>query len=112
MNARLHLAAHPVEEPARLALIADPWTRPAFAEKFRAACEADAQAHGGMVNPNRVRLALLNEPDYEPHRYAAQWGPACGRRGFLEKTDVLVPIAGEGSKHNGNKLVPLRRWVA
>jgi hypothetical protein len=107
------LATQPVEDPDQLALIADNWTtlgRP-FSEKFRAACERVAGRQGGWVDPNAVRAELIDEPDYEPRRYAAQWAPACGRDGFLEKTDVLVPIRGEGSRGNGNKSVPLRRWV-
>lgn len=105
------LATQPTDEPDLLALIADDWTplaRP-FSEKFRDACEAEARAHDGWVDPNRVRARLLDEPDYEPRRYAAQWAPACGRDGFLVKTDRLVPITGAGSKGNGNKSVPMRR---
>lgn len=109
----LTLAARPVDEPDLLTLIADPYTPLAheFSAKFRAACERIAGRQGGWVDPNEVRAELIDEPDYEPRRYAAQWAPACGRDGFLEKTDVLVPIRGEGSRGNSNKSVPLRRWV-
>lgn len=106
------LATQPVDEPDLLALIADDWTplgRP-FADRFREACRKDADRHGGWVDPNRVRALLLAEADFEPRRYSAQWAPACGRGGFLDKTDRLVQITGEGSKGNGNKSVPLRRW--
>lgn len=107
------LATQPVDEPDLLALIADQWTPLAveFSDKFRAACERVAGRHNGWVDPNLVRAELLDEPDYEPRRYAAQWSPACGRGGFLVKTDVLVPISGDGSRGNGGKSVPLRKWI-
>jgi hypothetical protein len=107
------LATQPVDEPDLLSLIADPYTPlgAPFSAKFRSACQRVASRHGGWVDPNAVREELMDEPDYEPRRYAAQWAGACGRDGFLVKTDVLVPIRGEGSKGNGNKSVPLRKWV-
>lgn len=105
------LATSPTDEPDLLSLIADPWTRPSFAAAFKAACRAEAELHDGMVNPNRVRARMLDHPEYEPRRYSAQWAPACGREGFLRKTDVLVPIEGEGSRGNGGKSVFARRWV-
>lgn len=95
-----------------LALIADPHTplgKP-FADKFRDACEAEAREHNGWVNPNRVRLRLLAEPDYNPRQYAALWSPACGRDGFLDKTSEPVQIGGEGSRGNGNKSTVWRKW--
>lgn len=106
------LATHPVDEPDLLALIADEWTplgKP-FSEKFQHACREIALEHGGDVDPNLVRARLLNDPDYSPRSYSAQWAPACGRDGFLDKTDVFVPISGEGSRHNAGKSVRLRRW--
>lgn len=106
------LATHPLEDPDQVALWADGWTplgKP-FADRFRDACEAEALAHDGWVNPNNVRARLLDELDFDPRTYSAQWGPACGRDGFLDKTDRLVQISGEGSRGNGNKSVRMRRW--
>ena len=111
-HTHLHLAATPVDEPDLLALIADdltPLGKP-FADKFRAACEAEASSHGGWVDPNAVRLRLLDEPDYEPRQYAALWSTACARDGYLDKTDVPCPIAGKGSKGNTNKATTFRKW--
>lgn len=107
------LATHPVADPDQLALIADDWTtlRKPFADAFKDACRTEAELHDGWVNPNSVRARLLDHPDYEPRRYSAQWAPACGRSGFLAKTQQTVQIVGEGSRGNGNKSVPLRRWV-
>ena len=111
----LHLATSPADEPDLLSLIADEHTtlgKP-LADAFRAACWAEAQAHDGWVNPNRVRARLLDHPSYEPRQYAALWAPAAGRDGYLRvHRDALVPIVGVGSKGNGNKSVPMRRWVA
>lgn len=108
------LATQPVDEPDLLTLIADGYTslHKPFADAFRAACQSVANSHNGDVDPNLVRAKLLDHPDYEPRRYSAQWSPACGRDGFLVKTDRLVPIVGEGSRGNGNKSVPMRRWRA
>lgn len=108
------LAARPVEDPDQLALIADNWTSLAkpFADAFRDATIADGQAHDGEVNPNRVRLALLDHVGYSPRQLSALWGSACAADGWLDKTDVTVPIAGEGSRGNGNKDVRLRRLRA
>lgn len=107
------LAARPVDEPDLLTLIADPYTtlgKP-FSDKFRAVCEQVAGRHGGWVDPNLVHAELIDEPDYSPRRYSAQWGPACGKSGFMVKTETRVPICAETSKGNGNKDVFLRRWV-
>lgn len=110
------LATHqlPDGEADLLSLIADertPLGKP-LADAFRAACEAEAQVHGGWVNPNAVRLRLLDHPSYEPRQYAALWSTACGRGGYLVKTDRPVQIAGKGSRGNGNKSVFWRRWSA
>lgn len=106
------LATHPLEDPDQVAIFADGWTvfgKP-FADRFRAACEAEALAHDGWVNPNNVRARLLTEGDFDPRQYSALWGTACSRDGYLDKTDQLVQITGEGSRGNGNKSVRLRRW--
>lgn len=108
------LATSPVSNPDDLALFADNWTAIAkpFADQFRDACWVDALTHDGWVNPNRVRALLLAEgPIDNPRQLSALWSTACARGGYLVKTDVLVPISGDGSKGNGNKSVPLRRWV-
>ena len=106
------LATHDVDQPDLLALIADtqtPLGKP-FADKFRDACQAEARMCGGWVDPNAVRLRLLDEPDYNPRQYAALWSPACGRDGYLDKTDVPVQIAGQGSRGNSNKSTVWRKW--
>lgn len=106
------LATHPVGDPDQLCLIADdltPLGKP-FADKFRDACEVEANAHGDWVDPNAVRLRLLDEHDYNPQRYAALWCAADGPNGFLDKTEVPVQIAGEGSRGNSNKSTFYRKW--
>ena len=108
----LSLATRPTDEPDLLALLADeqtPLGKP-FAEKFKAACQAEARMCGGWVDPNAVRLRLLEDPDYNPRQYAALWAPACGRGGFLDKTEVPCPIAGAGSRGNSNKSTVFRKW--
>jgi hypothetical protein len=107
------LASRPLEDPDQLALIADDWTPLAVdkAEAFKAACWADARAHDGWVHPNRVSsLLAVSLPDFDPRWFSARWAPACGRDGFLDKTDRLAPIDAAVSKGNGNKEVRLRRW--
>lgn len=109
------LATSPVAEPDLLAVVADPWTprgRTA-ADRFRAACHAEALAHDGRVDPNGVRERLLvgGVLDIDPRQYAALWSTACAPSGYLTKTDELVPIVGEGSRGNTNKSVRVRRWT-
>lgn len=107
------LSVRPVSDPDLLDLLADqhtPLGKP-LADKFRAACKRVADSHGGDVDPNLVRAELIDDPDYDPRQYAALWAPACGRSGFLRKTDVRVPICGQGSRGNSGKDVPLRRWI-
>ena len=112
-HTHLHLAAQPVDEPDLLALIADevtPLGKP-FADAFRDACRKDAEAHDGYVHPSRVS-ALLHSAvgDFDPRRFSAMWAPACGRDGYLDKTDMLAPIDPTNSRGNGGKSVRLRRW--
>lgn len=107
------LATHPVDEPDLLALIADEQTPlgKLFADKFHDACQAEAQMSGGWVDPNAVRLRLIDEPDYNPRQYAALWSTATARAtGYLDNTDVPVRIQGEGSRGNGNKSTTFRKW--
>lgn len=110
------LATGPADEPDLLSLIADGWTplaKPA-ADRFRAACRSVARDHSGDVNPSLVRALLLDangELDIPPRQFSALWATACARGGYLEKTDVMVPITGAGSRHNGNKSVRMRRWI-
>lgn len=108
------LATHPLD-PNQLDLltaIADTETPLGSlrAQDFRDACETDASRHEGWVNPNRVS-ALLHERfgEIKPQWLSAQWAPACGPKGFMDKTDVEVPIDPKHSKGNGNKSVPMRR---
>jgi hypothetical protein len=111
------LATHPTADPHQLALIADDWTptRKPFTDAFRDACRAEADAHGGWVNPNAVRARLIaefGEDGYNPRQLSALWSSSCGRDGFMDVCrDVLVPIEGPGSRGNGGKSVPMRRWV-
>lgn len=113
-----HLATSPTDDPDQLALIADDWTttRKPFADAFEAACRADAERHDGWVNPNHVRSLLIaefGEDGYNPRQLSALWSKASSRDGFLTThRDVLVPIAGAGSRGNGGKSVPMRRWRA
>lgn len=109
------LATSPVESPDTLALVADqctPLGRSAAA-RFHDACLAEALTHDGRVDPNAVRERLLvgGVLDIEPRQYSALWSTACAAGGFLVKTDELVPISGEGSRHNGGKSIRVRRWV-
>ena len=106
------LSTHPLDDPDQLALIADehtPLGKP-LADAFRDACEAEAHAWGGWVNPNNVRARLLDHPNYEPRQYSALWSVACGRDGYLDKTEHRVHIAGAGSRGNSNKSTTWRRW--
>lgn len=82
-------------------------TPASFADKFRDACEAEAAANEGWINPNRVRARLLDDPDYKPRTYSAQWSAP-----WLTKTDFPVQIAGEGSRGNSNKSTFWRRLTA
>lgn len=79
-------------------------------EDFRAACVLDAAKHEGWVNPNRVSKILHDKfGEINARWFSAQWAPACGSNGFLDKTDVWVAIDGTHSKGNGGKTVRLRR---
>lgn len=78
---------------------------------FRSACYDDALAHDGWVHPSRVSAIMRARfGEFDPRSFSARWAPACGRDGFLDKTDVLAPIDPAHSKGNGGKSVFLRRW--
>lgn len=107
------LATGYLDDPDLLDLIADTHTPLGVLrmDDFRAACRDDALAHDGWVHPSRVS-ALLHDRfgEIDSRSFSAKWAPACGRDGFLDKTDTLAPIAAEHSRGNGNKSVRLRRW--
>lgn len=110
------LSTRPVENPDELALFGDDWTslgKP-HSDRFRDACRQVAAENGGDVDPSKVRALLLEDDgilSIPARQYSALWGTACSRTGYLVKTDVRVPIVGEGSKGNRNKDCLLRRWV-
>lgn len=115
------LGARPADNPDELALFADGWTslsKP-VADRFREACWQDALDNCGDVNPNHVREVFLvdGELSVNPRQYSALWSKASAAAdGYLDiKVDgngdvIKVGIAGEGSKGNTNKDVPMRRW--
>lgn len=82
---------------------------------FLAACEADAQAHDGLVSVNRVR-ARLADADIPPRRYSSLWSRFTGTDKPMRK---MTPADGaqvweicEGSRSgNDGRPFPLRRWV-
>ncbi len=107
------LATGGLDDPDLLDLLADdrtPLGRVAM-DDFRAACRTDADGHEGWVHPSRVS-ALLHQRfgEINPRSFSSRWAPACGPDGFLDKTDVLVPIHGTHSRGNANKSIHLRRW--
>lgn len=78
-------------------------------DDFEEACRAVA-TFNGWVNPNRVSAWLHDKVgDVNPRWLSAQWAPACGPNGFMDKTEVEVPIDAAHSKGNGNKTVRMRR---
>lgn len=116
----LHLAAIPVCEDQLdlLSLVSDNDTPlgQLHRDDFRAACVEDGRAHNGMVHPSRVSLILHNRfGEINARSLSAQWAGACGPNGFMDKTDIQVPIDARLSKGNGGKTVRLRRlrgWSA
>ena len=78
-------------------------------DDFEAACRAVAH-DGGWVNPNLVSAELHRRfGEINPNQYSAQWGPACGPRGFLNKTTHPIGIDPARSRGNGNKNTLWRR---
>jgi hypothetical protein len=107
------LSTHPLDDPDQLALIADDWTSLAIdlADAFRDACYAEATEHDGWVNPCSVTARLkARDPEVNMRRVSALWSTACGRDGYLNRSDRLVQIDGSVSRGNGNKSVALRYW--
>lgn len=109
------LAAVPVDPDQLdlLSLVADERTPlgSLHRDDFRAACLEDARAYHGWVHPSRVSLILHNRfGEVNSRWFSAQWAPACGPKGFLDKTAIEAPIDARLSKGNGNKTVKLRRW--
>lgn len=79
------------------------------AADFRTACEAVADSEG-WVNPNLVSAWLhARWGEINPRWYSAQWAPACGPKGFMDKTTRPVQIDPARSKGNGNKATVYRR---
>lgn len=84
-------------------------------DAFLAACEADAEAHGGIVSVNRVGRRL-EEADIEHHRYSSFWSDFTGKGRPMRKAttdDIPDPWEiREGSKsENNGKPMRLRVWV-
>lgn len=107
-----HLASHPLDasQLSLLDAIADSETPlgSLHRDDFRAACVAVAV--NGLVDPNKVS-AWLHERfgEVSPRWYSAMWAPACGPRGFLDKTSLKVQIDPKHSRGNGGKEVFYRR---
>lgn len=79
------------------------------AADFEEACRAVAD-DAGWVNPNLVSAWLhAKRGEIDPRWYSAQWAPACGPRGFMDKTAERVQIDSTHSRGNGNKDVVYRR---
>jgi hypothetical protein len=73
-----------------------------------AAVLADAQAHDGVVDPNRVRVALSNEHGLTVHPQAlSATYSALARRGVLRS---LGWIGTNDDKASGNAGRPMRLW--
>lgn len=109
----VRLGTHATENADELALIADGMTPLSvdLADRFRAACLAEAQEHRGVVNPNAVTARLkANDPDVNVRRISALWSTAAAPDGYLDVTDCYVRIDGSISRGNGGKSVALRMW--
>lgn len=76
---------------------------------FLAACEADANAHAGLVSVNRVRAALADH-DIPARRYSALWQAFTGLSKPMQVTDEWEICAGSSSGNNGRPF-RIRRWV-
>lgn len=76
---------------------------------FLAACQADAEAHDGLVSVSRVR-ALLVDADIPPRRLSSFWGHYTGRGKPMQRTGDWEPCTGSASGNDGRPF-PVRRWV-
>lgn len=89
---------------------------PLTPKDFMDVCMEIGRQNNGWVNPNLVSARLHQRFDHiKPQWLSAQWAPACGPNGFLNTTDVEVPIDPTHSRGNGNKGIKLRRvrgWAA
>lgn len=107
------LGTHGVEEPDLLSLIADTWTPLGIdlADRFREACRAEADANDGWVHPCKVTARLkADDPDVNVRRISALWSTACGRDGYLDKTEREARLDGSVSRGNSNKSATYRKW--
>lgn len=100
-----------------LSLVADP--HPIVGADVQAlfldSCRRDAEAHGGLVSVNRVRV-LLNASDIPARRYSALWGHHTGRGRAMVKArrpngDYLWETCEGSTSGNNGRPFPLRRWV-
>jgi len=109
----IHLAAAPVDA-AQMSLldeITDTGSPLGSLHRadFEAACRADGAANGGVIHPSRVSAILhARFGELNPRALSAQWAGACGRNGFMSKTDTWLPIDPTHSKGNGAKAVRAR----
>lgn len=111
MTAQPHWSPVDTDTASRLDLIADP-EHPVGRDVpalFLAACEADAQTHGGYVSVNRVR-ARLADADIPPRRYSSLWAHYTGRGKPMLKSDQWEVCSGSQSGNDGRPF-PLRRWL-
>lgn len=111
--------AHAIDDDAYdlLHLLADQQTAPSVSrgerERFLAACEADARAHGGLVSSQRVREALTaaNDPLIDaPQRLSCMW-TVCTGAGRPMMRLTLTERGTDTKSRNSAKRFPLRRWV-
>jgi hypothetical protein len=83
---------------------------------FLAACQADAEAHDGLVSVNRVR-ARLADADIPPRRYSALWAHYTGagkpmvKAHWSDGEQIWETCSGSTSGNDGRPF-PLRRWIA
>src|SRR5690625_3970517 len=80
-------ASAPVDADTKavLDLVATDWNAAKDWSLFKRACYRAANADGGRVDPNHVRVLLSNEYGLtiEPRRYSAFWSRAAAKSGFL-----------------------------
>lgn len=85
-------------------------------EVFLDACEADAEAHGGLVSVNRVRARVLDSGhEIPPRRYSSLWA-AFGRarpmrRATTDDTSNPWEVCDGSPAGNDGRPFPLRVWT-